>query len=84
MYGSGVGDLVSEQNCYFPTYFGNFIYFYFLFTQNVYVRVSGDDRKVWGLSGDAGNNWYMAQAPISSVDPFRVTMKWNTTLELPL
>ena len=31
MYGSGVGDLVSEQNCYFPTYFGNFISFYFLF-----------------------------------------------------
>ena len=50
----------------------------------MYVRVSGDDRKVWGLSGDAGNNWYMAQAPISSADPFRVTMKWNTTLELPL
>ncbi len=39
---------------------------------NVYLRSKGDDRKVWGLSGDAGNNWYQAQTPISSVDPFRV------------
>jgi len=41
---------------------------------NVYVRTNnGKDRKVWGLSGDAGNNWYMAQAPVASVQPFRVS-----------
>ena len=39
---------------------------------NVYVRQGGKDAKVWGLSGDAGNNWYMAQAPIASSSPFRV------------
>jgi hypothetical protein len=41
---------------------------------NVYVRNpgTGDDSKIWGLSGDAGNNWYMGQAPISSSTPFKV------------
>ena len=39
---------------------------------NVYVRQGAKDAKVWGLSGDAGNNWYMAQAPIASSSPFRV------------
>ena len=39
---------------------------------NVYVRQGSKDAKVWGLSGDAGNNWYMAQAPIASSSPFRV------------
>ena len=42
---------------------------------NVFVRSSttGDDAKIWGLSGDAGNNWYMGQAPISSSSPFKVS-----------
>lgn len=40
---------------------------------NVYVRVDGSDKKVWGLSGDAGNNWYMAQTPIASTSAFRVS-----------
>ena len=39
---------------------------------NVYVRSGNSDRKIWGLTGDAGNNWYMGQAPISSTDSFRV------------
>ena len=30
------------------------------------------DRKIWGLTGDAGNNWYMGQAPIASTENFRV------------
>ena len=38
---------------------------------NVYVRQGSKDAKVWGLSGDAGNNWYMAQAPIASSSPVR-------------
>ena len=42
---------------------------------NVYVRQGSKDAKVWGLSGDAGNNWYMAQAPIASSSPFRVGEK---------
>ena len=39
---------------------------------NVYMRVGSDDKKIWGLSGDAGNNWYMAQAPIASTDSYKV------------
>ena len=42
---------------------------------NVYIRAIGGsaaDRKIWGLSGDAGNNWYMAQAPVASSKPFKV------------
>jgi hypothetical protein len=42
---------------------------------NVYIRQGSDDRKVWGLSGDAGNNWYMAQAPIASASSFRVVFE---------
>ena len=42
---------------------------------NVYVRTGGEDRKIWGLTGDAGNNWYMGQAPIASTDNFRVRMR---------
>ena len=41
---------------------------------NVYVQNGGkEDSKIWGLSGDAGNNWYMGQAPIASSSPFKVT-----------
>ena len=42
---------------------------------NVYVRNLGnsEDSKIWALSGDAGNNWYMGQAPISSSAPFKVS-----------
>ena len=41
---------------------------------NVYVR-NGEsvDSKIWGLSGDAGNNWYMGQAPIASSSTFKVS-----------
>ena len=28
---------------------------------NVYVRGGQTDKKIWGLTGDAGNNWYMGQ-----------------------
>ena len=43
---------------------------------NVYVRTNGDnDNKIWGLSGDAGNNWYQAQAPVASVEAFRVGLR---------
>ena len=41
---------------------------------NVYVRGGqAKDRKIWGLTGDAGNNWYMGQAPIASTETFRVS-----------
>ena len=47
---------------------------------NVYIRTIGGsspDRKIWGLTGDAGNNWYMAQAPVASSKPFKVcTLEW--------
>ena len=43
---------------------------------NVYIRTIGStsdpDKKIWGLNGDAGNNWYMAQAPVASSRPFKV------------
>ncbi len=42
---------------------------------NVYVRTDDGDRKVWGLSGDAGNNWYMAQVPIASTSEYSVSEK---------
>ena len=41
---------------------------------NVYIKSgSSEMKKIWSLSGDAGNNWYMGQAPISSVQPYKVT-----------
>ena len=40
----------------------------------MYVRAGAKDRKIWGLTGDAGNNWYMGQAPIASTDNFRVSI----------
>ena len=51
---------------------------------NVYVRTGGEDRKIWGLTGDAGNNWYMGQAPIASTDNFRVSMRSGVELETNL
>jgi hypothetical protein len=46
---------------------------------NVYVRPigasSGSDQKIWGLSGDAGNTWYMAQAPVASSRPFTIVFE---------
>ena len=40
---------------------------------NVYVRGSlSGDSKIWGLTEDAGNNWYMGQAPIAATESFRV------------
>lgn len=44
---------------------------------NVYVRPTGEgpDQKIWGLSGDAGNNWYMGQAPVASTKPFRIVLE---------
>ena len=51
---------------------------------NVYVRAGGEDNKVWGLSGDSGNTWYMAQAPIASPETFNVnkqaTQKYGVIL----
>ena len=41
---------------------------------NVYVNQGSNDmKKIWSLSGDAGNNWYMGQAPISSIQPYKVS-----------
>ena len=51
---------------------------------NVYVRTGGEDRKIWGLTGDAGNNWYMGQAPIASTDNFRVRMCSGVELQTNL
>jgi len=43
---------------------------------NVYVKgASSGDVKIWGLTGDAGNNWYMGQAPIASTEPFRIVFE---------
>ena len=45
---------------------------------NVYIRPlssSDPDKKIWGLNGDAGNNWYMAQAPVASAKPFKVYLQ---------
>ncbi|XP_023328229.1 MAM and LDL-receptor class A domain-containing protein 1 [Eurytemora carolleeae] len=42
---------------------------------NVYVRDGETDRKIWGLTGDAGNNWYMGQAPISSIQKFKIVFE---------
>ena len=40
---------------------------------NVYIKSGNSDmKKIWSLSGDAGNNWYMGQAPISSLQPYKV------------
>jgi hypothetical protein len=45
---------------------------------NVYIRTIGGtsdpDKKIWGLIGDAGNNWYMGQAPVASSRPFKVNV----------
>lgn len=30
------------------------------------------ERKIWSLSGEAGNAWYQAEVPVSSVNPFKV------------
>ena len=51
---------------------------------NVYVRTGGEDRKIWGLTGDAGNNWYMGQAPIASTDNFRVRIRSGVELDTNL
>jgi len=43
---------------------------------NVYVRgANTGDRKIWGLTGDAGNNWYMGQAPIASTEAFKIVFE---------
>jgi len=43
---------------------------------NVYMRGSSSgDSKIWGLTGDAGNNWYMGQAPIASTEQFRIVFE---------
>ena len=45
---------------------------------NVYVRgANSGDNKIWGLTGDAGNNWYMGQVPIAATENFRVG--WDNT-----
>lgn len=42
---------------------------------NVYVKSgSSGMKKIWSLSGDAGNNWYMGQAPISSLQAYQVAL----------
>ena len=51
---------------------------------NVYVRGSSSgDIKIWSLTGDAGNNWYMGQAPISATENFRVrnhSLVWDLNI----
>jgi len=43
---------------------------------NVYVRgASSGDSKIWGLTGDAGNNWYMGQVPIAATENFRIVFE---------
>ena len=54
---------------------------------NVYIRTIGStsdpDKKIWGLNGDAGNNWYMAQAPVASSRPFKVHIFFLIVLRSP-
>ncbi|CAB4063429.1 unnamed protein product [Lepeophtheirus salmonis] len=42
---------------------------------NVYIIVNDKWSKVWSLSGDAGNNWYMGQTPISAKTPFKIAFE---------
>jgi len=43
---------------------------------NVYIKSgSSGMKKIWSLSGDAGNNWYMGQAPISSVETYKIVFE---------
>ena len=53
---------------------------------NVYIKSgSSGMQKIWSLSGDAGNNWYMGQAPISSLQAYQVTLNHlNYYIELSL
>lgn len=30
------------------------------------------ERDIWSLTGEAGNAWYQAEVPVSSVNPFKV------------
>lgn len=32
-------------------------------------------KMLWEMSGDAGNNWYMAQLPIASASPFQIAFE---------
>ena len=32
-------------------------------------------KMLWEMSGDAGNNWYMAQLPIASANPFQIAFE---------
>lgn len=34
----------------------------------------GTEQMLWSLSGEAGNAWYQAEVPISSVNPFKVNI----------
>ena len=44
---------------------------------NVYIKSNEDMKmkKIWGLSGDAGNNWYMGQAPVAFTKPFKIVFE---------
>ena len=51
---------------------------------NVYVNQGSKDmKKIWSLSGDAGNNWYMGQAPISSIQPYKVSKSKMWMIKAP-
>lgn len=43
-------------------------------TLNVYIRQGGKDTLVWTDSGNKGNAWIPAQAPIYSKTPYRVSI----------
>lgn len=32
-------------------------------------------KMLWEMSGDAGNNWYMAQLPIAAANPFQIAFE---------
>lgn len=45
---------------------------------NVYLKTSDGSnglRKIWSLTGDSGNNWYMGQAPIASPLPYKIVFE---------
>ena len=66
MYGHGIGSL----NVYVRGGQAKVFLKFEIFSQS---EILLQDRKIWGLTGDAGNNWYMGQAPIASTENFRVS-----------
>jgi hypothetical protein len=42
----------------------------------------GNERDIWKLSGEAGNSWYQAEVPVSSINPFKVSAFFPSSFSL--